>query len=192
MDNKTHKELVIDQAKDIFAKIDALPLHSKNKIMLYSRYLLSKVSWHLTVADLTKTWAEQNLDSLYDESNRITNELMSSGLVLRSMWNFSLSTARKYWYTAFENLPENIYNFTLRYMNNTLPTMKNMKMWEKLYSSDCKFCQQTQTLGNVVGGCISPLRVGRYNWRHDSIIVNMAKFITALKTCRFLQTLTST
>ena len=52
MDNKIHKELVIDQAKDIFAKIDALPLHPKNKIMLYSRYLLSKVSWHLTVADL--------------------------------------------------------------------------------------------------------------------------------------------
>ena len=47
-----------------------------------------------------------------DESNRITNELMSSGLV-RSMWNFSLSTARKYWYTAFENMPKNIYNFTM-------------------------------------------------------------------------------
>ena len=116
-----------------------------------------------------------------DESNRIMNELMSSGLVLRSMWNFSLSTARKYWYTAFENMPKNIYNFTMRYMNNTLPTMKNMKMWKKLYSSDCKFCQQTQTLGHVVGGCISSLREGRYNWRHDSIIVNMAKFIAALK-----------
>ena len=216
MDNKTHKQLVIDQTKDIFAKIDSLPLYPKNKIMLYSRYRLSKVSWHLTVADLTKTWVEQKLDSLYtyylrlwleippcgtlsnlcqnkrkfglnvislstkhtqcqtvlrnclsnspnedlkyihkdtsnhvniqydgfrstrdvlkkvwdDESNRITNELMSSGLVLRIMWNFSLSTARKYRYTAFENMPKNIYNFTLRYMNNTLPTMKNMKMWK--------------------------------------------------------------
>ena len=65
MDNKTHKELVINQAKDILTKIDALPLHHKNKIRLYSRYLLSKVSWHLTVADLTKTWVEENLDSLY-------------------------------------------------------------------------------------------------------------------------------
>ena len=65
MDNKTHKESVIDQAKDIFANIDALPLHPKNKIMLYSRYLLSKVSWHLTVADLTKAWVEKNLDSLF-------------------------------------------------------------------------------------------------------------------------------
>ena len=65
MDNKTHKELVIDQAKDVFTKIDALPLHPKNKTMIYSRHLPSKVSWHLTVADLTKTWVEENLDSLY-------------------------------------------------------------------------------------------------------------------------------
>ena len=36
-------------------------------------------------------------------------------------------------------------------------------------------------LGHVAGGCISSLREGRYNWRHDSIIVNMAKFIKALK-----------
>ena len=36
----------------------------------------------------------------------------------------------------------------------------------------------TQTLSHVVGGCISSLREGR---RHDSIIVNMAKFLTALK-----------
>ena len=36
-------------------------------------------------------------------------------------------------------------------------------------------------MGHVVGGCISSLREGRYNWKHDSIIVNMAKFITALK-----------
>ena len=237
MDNKTEKELVIDQAKDIFAKIDALSLHPENKIMLYSRYLLLKVSWHLTVAGLTKTWDDENLDPLYTyylrlwleihpcgtlsnlcqnkrkfglnvisfstkytqcqtvlrnclskspnedlkyihkdtsnhvniqydrfrstrkvlkkvrdaESNCITNELVSSGLVLRSMWIFSLSTARKYWYTVFENMPKNIYNFTMRYMNNTLPTMKNIKMWKKLSSSDCKFCQQVQTLGHVVG-----------------------------------------
>ena len=65
MDNKTQKELVIDQAKDIFAKIDALSLHPENKIMIYSRYLLLKVLWHVTVADLTKTWVEENVDSLY-------------------------------------------------------------------------------------------------------------------------------
>ena len=32
-----------------------LPLHPKYKILIYSRYVLSKLSWHLTVADLPKT-----------------------------------------------------------------------------------------------------------------------------------------
>ena len=44
----------------------------------------------------------------------------------------------------------------------------------------------TQTLDQVVGGCISSLREGRYNWRHDSIIVNMEKLITALKNVQVL------
>ena len=75
-----------------------------------------------------------------DKSNRITNELMSSGLVLRNMLNLSLSTARKYWFTAFENMPKSICNFAMRYINNRLPTMKNMKIWNKSYSTDCKLC----------------------------------------------------
>ena len=146
------------------------------------KYIHKDTSNHVNIQyDRFRSTREVLKEVRDDESNRIMNELVSSGLVLRSMWNFSLSTARKYWYTAFENMPKNIYKFT---MNNTLPTMKNMKLWKKLYSSDCKFCQQTQTLGHVVGGCISSLREGRYNWRHDSIIVNMAKFIAALKNVR--------
>ena len=32
--------------------------------MLYQRYVLSKISWHLTVADLPITWVKQNLDNI--------------------------------------------------------------------------------------------------------------------------------
>ena len=39
-------------------------LHPKNKLLLYHRYVLSKVSWHFTVADLSKTWVIENLDNL--------------------------------------------------------------------------------------------------------------------------------
>ena len=33
-------------------------------ILLYQRYVLSKLSWHLTVANLAKTWVIENLDSI--------------------------------------------------------------------------------------------------------------------------------
>ena len=37
----------------------------------------------------------------------------------------------KHWYTSFQNPPKNIYNFSTRYINNTLLTLKNMTMWKK-------------------------------------------------------------
>ena len=56
MDNQKHKKLVIKISSLVLNEIDRLPLHSKNTILLYSRYLLSKLSWHLTIADIEPTW----------------------------------------------------------------------------------------------------------------------------------------
>ena len=42
-------------------KIDDLPLHPK-KMLIYQRYVLSKLSWHLTIADIDIIWAEQSRD----------------------------------------------------------------------------------------------------------------------------------
>ena len=55
MSNIVHKQELSQMVGDIMYKIDLLPLHPRNKCQLYSRYLLSKISWHLTVADPTKT-----------------------------------------------------------------------------------------------------------------------------------------
>ena len=44
--------------------IDLKPLHPKNKLILYSQYVLSKLSWHLTVAPLSKVWIVENIDSI--------------------------------------------------------------------------------------------------------------------------------
>ena len=45
MDSKDHKEQKY-----------LLHLHPRNKRLIYDLYTLSKISWHLTVADLGKTW----------------------------------------------------------------------------------------------------------------------------------------
>ena len=64
MDNKSHKQILLDYKDKMMKTIDKLPLHPKHKILIYSRYVLSKLSWHLTVADLSKTWVENNLVNL--------------------------------------------------------------------------------------------------------------------------------
>ena len=50
--------------KIIIIAVQLLPLHPKNKIALYNRYLLSKISWHFTVANLPKTWVFKHLDNV--------------------------------------------------------------------------------------------------------------------------------
>ena len=60
---------------DLLNKIDTLRILPKNKLLLYHRYVLSKISWHLTVADLSKTWVIEHLDNLVVKFVRIWLEL---------------------------------------------------------------------------------------------------------------------
>ena len=55
MSDNDHKSEILDTLTDFLNKIDQLPLHPKNKIRLYSQYVLSKISWHFTISDIGKT-----------------------------------------------------------------------------------------------------------------------------------------
>ena len=79
MDNKSHQDQLVEVTQDIMQRINILPLHPKNKIALYSRYLLPKLSWHLTIADPSKTWVIQSLDSLCNQYIRDWLEIPISG-----------------------------------------------------------------------------------------------------------------
>ena len=63
----------------ILAQIYQLPLHPKCKILLHSRHLFSKMSWHFTVADLSKTWVSANPDNIVASYVRKWQELPVRG-----------------------------------------------------------------------------------------------------------------
>ena len=194
------------------SKINDLPCHPKSKLLLYHPFLLSKLSWNLTIADSSKTWIIDNLDSIvskyirqwlelpisatlssliinkskygislilpsikfiqcqttirntlksspnndikdlwkdtsyhtniqYDQyrntkhalksiqtnhEDRINHELLSQGFVISSILKYSLSRTSFLWSKVQECLPKNIFNFTIKYLNNTLATRKNL------------------------------------------------------------------
>ena len=64
MDNQIHMFEVLDLLKDLMNRIGSLSCHPKNKLLIYHQCLLSKLSWHLTDADLSKTWVVQNIDNI--------------------------------------------------------------------------------------------------------------------------------
>ena len=70
-----------------------------------------------------------------------------------------------------------MFNFTVRYFNNTLATKSNMQKWGKALTKLCDNCPEVQTLNHVVAACKSALREGRYTWRHNSILLNLSLII---------------
>ena len=79
MTNDEHKLELISLLANLMKKIDLNPLHPKNKILLYNRYVLSKLSWHLTITSISKTLISENLDSLFTQYVRKWLEVPISG-----------------------------------------------------------------------------------------------------------------
>ena len=267
MTNSMHKSKLTAELNKILSQIDLLPLHPKYKILLYSRHLLSKISWHFTVADLTKTWVSENLDNtvasyirrwleipicgtlsnifltktkfglnIYppstkfvqcqtvarnvlksspnkaiqtlwkstristnlqydsykdtkqvlkafrsDQENRLKSQLVSQGSFFSSVTSHSLPKFNSIWSSAQSNLPKNIFNFTVRYINNTLPTRKNLSKWGLSSSPDCSFCLMPESLLHIVAGCSTYLNEGRYTWRHNSVLQFIASTFQTIK-----------
>ena len=78
-------------------------------------------------------------------------------------------------------MPKNIFNFTIKYLNNTLATKKNLFKWSLSSTPACSFCLQSETLQHIVSSCKSYLDYGRYTWRHTSVLSYLAKSMPSIK-----------
>ena len=103
MSNDNHKNEIITLINQLVTDIDSKRLHPKNKILLYTRYVLSKLSWHFTVATLSKTWVTENIDSLVNQYIRKWLQIPLSG---------TLSTV----YLPCTKFGQNIYPPSLKFI----------------------------------------------------------------------------
>ena len=105
---------------------------------------------------------------------RLTHNLPSQGALLSFLLDHSLKKLNGIWSGVQSNLPVNIYNFTIKFLSNTLPTRKNLCLWKLRQSFDCQFCLLPETLLHVVAGYKVYLEQGRYTWRHNSVLSFLA------------------
>ena len=77
-------------------------------------------------------------------------------------------------------MPKNIFNFIVKYMNNTLATKKNLCKWSLSNTSACSFCFLSETLQHVVSSSNSYLQDGRYTWRHNSVLLHIATTLSSV------------
>ena len=95
----------------------------------------------------------------------------SQGALFLSCWIVcSKYSIMAFWSLIQSNLPTNILNFKIKYLNNTLSTSKNFTLWKLSQSSDCQFCLLPETLLHVAAGCKVYLEQGRDTWFHNSVL----------------------
>jgi len=69
-------------------------------------------------------------------------------------------------------------SFLLRALANLLPTQNNLKIWGKEEDVSCKQCGTTiSALNHILTGCPKSLGEGRYRWRHDKVLMEMANWV---------------
>ena len=81
IDNSEHKRELLQKTTEILNIIDCLSLHPRKKLMIYSRYLLSKISWDLTTADPDVTLLKSTLDNLCHNHIRHWLEIPPCGTI---------------------------------------------------------------------------------------------------------------
>ena len=54
MSSKQHHLNAKATLTDLLQQIDSLNIHPEAKLLLYQKCILSKLSWHLTVADISE------------------------------------------------------------------------------------------------------------------------------------------
>ena len=84
------------------------------------------------------------------------------------------------WSKVQQSLHKNIFNFIVKYLNNTLASRKNLYKWYFSDSPSCSFCLPSETLQHIVSSYKHYLGHGRYNWRHDSLILYLSRSLSHL------------
>ena len=118
-----------------------------------------------------------------NHTEKLSSNLTSQGFIITFILNHSLQAVNSLWSSAQSKLPKNIFNFTVRYLNNTLATCKNLTLWNLSNTSDCSFCLQPESFLRVVAGCKTFFNEGRFTWRHDSVLNFLASSLQCFYLC---------
>ena len=101
---------------------------------------------------------------------KLNDHLVSKGSFFSAVISQALPKLNSMWSSAQGHLPKNIFDFTIKYMNNTLPTKINLCKWGFSSTSDCSFFLKPESHLHVLAECSTYLNDGRFTWRHNSML----------------------
>ena len=97
---------------------------------------------------------KQTLKSIRDEhTSRVQSQLPSQDFIISFPLDHSRKRLNSLWSKARSTLPANIFNFSIKYLHNTLAARKNIHLWGLSATSDCSLCLQPESLLHIAAGC---------------------------------------
>ncbi|GFN81146.1 reverse transcriptase [Plakobranchus ocellatus] len=69
-------------------------------------------------------------------------------------------------------------SFFNRSVYDLLPSNANLVRWGKKEDPSCPLCQDRQTTEHVLSSCKVALSQGRYTWRHNRVLQELASVIS--------------
>src|SRR6218665_398654 len=78
-------------------------------------------------------------------------------------------------------MPEPVYNFERKALQQQLPTAANLARWKKTSDSSCQLCNsgKPQTNKHVLSNCSSLAALERYKRRHNGILETLADWLAS-------------
>ncbi|GFS06016.1 reverse transcriptase [Elysia marginata] len=94
-------------------------------------------------------------------------------------WDFAIQRSLT-WKDIWQMAPLRI-SFLIRSVYDLLPSNANLVRWGKKDDPTCPLCHGRQTTEHVLSSCKVALSQGRYTWRHNRVLQELASVISTAK-----------
>ena len=111
-----------------------------------------------------------------EDANRLTKAVQQSQQGQWTTWDSALQRSLS-WNDLWHMAPLRI-SFILRSVYDLLPSKANLVKWGKADEPTCPLCQGKQTTEHVLSSCKTALSQGRYTWRHNQVLKELADVVS--------------
>ena len=110
-----------------------------------------------------------------EERARLQKAVQQSQQGQWTAWESALQRSLS-WNDLFHMAPLRI-SFILRSVYDLLPSNANLVKWGKSDDPSCTLCKERQTVEHVLSSCKAALTQGRYTWRHNQVLRELAEAV---------------
>ena len=128
----------------------------------------------------TKEYRADTIDTLFDIEDK-QNFALSLNHPLQLHWaSWCDYTRYDLSWKSIAATPPALLRFHIGATFNTLPSPSNLIRWKMVTDPSCTLCSQMNcTIPHILSGCPFSLKAGRYNFRHDSVLLIFLQNIEA-------------